>query len=219
MWDDPPVAALPNRARTGPSSARSPGAEDLGSAAQDAGTIGAFLDPEAIEQLVRDHQDALRGFLRYLGCPSRSVDDIAQETFLTFLSARFEPRSDRSTARFLRSIARHLFLKSLRGLQRAPASLDVEAAEAAWVRYHDDERGPYLEALGSCLTGLRGKARTALQLRYASDLGQVAIADRMNLTESGVHSLLVRARKRLRTCVEEKLGRGSAGLTGAGGES
>lgn len=164
------------------------------------------LDGDAVEALVREHQSAVRGFLRYLGCPSRSVDDIAQETFLTFLSARFEQRSERSTARYLRSIARHLFLKSLRRLDRDPPSLDLDAAEAAWVRYHEDERGPYLEALRGCLAGLKGKAQRALKLRYDSDLGQADIAQRLELSESGVHSLLVRARRKLRECVEGKLG-------------
>lgn len=173
---------------------------------------GAPLDGDSVEQIVRDHQRSVRGFLRYLGCPLRVVDDLAQETFLTFLSSsEFEVRSERATSRYLRTIARHLFLKALRKSGSDVIATDLEAAEEAWVRYHDHDRGPYLDALQTCLAGVSGKARTALDLRYGDDLGQQAIAQEMALTESGVHSLLVRARKKLRACIESKLGSNGEG--------
>lgn len=184
------MASLPSRSRTDASPTGSaPGAPD-----------GA-----AVEALVRAHEGDLRGFLRYLGCPSAEVDDLLQETFLTFLSARFEERDDRSTARFLRSIARHLFLKSLRRRDRQPPSLDLEAAESVWARFQDDGGGaPYLDALRRCLGALQGRAKEALELRYASGMARSAIADRLELSESGVHSILVRARRRLRECVARR---------------
>lgn len=162
-------------------------------------------DGEAVERLVRAHQGELRGFLRYLGCPASEVDDLLQEVFLTFLSAGFEERDARSTARFLRSIARHLFLKSLRRRESRPRLEDLEAAESVWVRFHEDGGGaPYLDALRRCLDVLQGRAREALELRYTGGLGRGAIAARLDLTESGVHSILVRARKRLRECVARR---------------
>lgn len=164
------------------------------------------LDGDAVEAIVREHQRSLRGFLRYLGCPPRMVDDLAQETFLRFLSSDFQVRSDPATSRYLRTIARHLFLKALRRTGRDLVSTDLDAAEDAWVRYHDGERGPYLDALERCLVAIRGRARVALDLRYGRDMDKQAIAREMELTESGVNSLLVRARRKLRACVEGKLG-------------
>ncbi|MEM9381791.1 MAG: sigma-70 family RNA polymerase sigma factor [Planctomycetota bacterium] len=165
------------------------------------------LDGDAVEALVVAHQGAVRGFLGYLGCPRSHVDDLVQETFLTFLSARFEERDARATARYLRSIARHLFLKSLRRLDRDPPAIDLDAAESVWAEFQDDGGGaPYLDALRRCLSGVTGRARDALELRYAGDLGRAAIARRLELSESGVHSILVRARRRLRECVERRLG-------------
>ena len=167
----------------------------------------AALDGEAVEALVVTHQGAVRGFLRYLGCPRAHVDALVQETFLTFLSARFEERDDRATARYLRSIARHLFLKSLRRLDRDPPSVDLDAAETVWSEFQEDAGGaPYLDALRRCLTGVTGRTKDALELRYAGNLGRAAIAQRLQLSESGVHSILVRARRRLRECVERRLG-------------
>jgi RNA polymerase sigma-70 factor (ECF subfamily) len=176
--------------------------------AADGGTgPGAPLDGDAVERLVLAHQGALRGFLRYLGCPASLVDDLVQETFLTFLSARFEHRDDRATARYLRTIGRHLFLKSLRRLDRDPPALDLDEAEAVWAEFQDDGGGaPYLDALRSCLGGVTGRAKDALEMRYAGNLGRAAIAEKLELTESGVHSILVRVRRKLRECVERRLG-------------
>ena len=152
------------------------------------------------------HQGAVRGYLRYLGCPSSLVDDLAQETFLTLLSAQFEERDEHSTARFLRTIARHLFLKSLRRLDRDPPSLDLDEAESVWVEFQEDEGGaPYLDALRRCLTAIKGRAKAVLELRYTGNLGRAAIAGQLELSESGVHSILVRARRQLRECVERRV--------------
>ncbi len=155
---------------------------------------------------MREHQGPVRSFLRYLGCPRSEADDQVQETFLTFLDATFVLRDERSTARYLRSIARHRFLKSLRRLDREPPSLDLEAAEDAWRDLREDDSGrPYMDALLKCLEGIRGRARQALDLRYGGGLGRTDIATKMALSESGVHSILVRARRRLRECVEGRL--------------
>ncbi|MEM8710943.1 MAG: sigma-70 family RNA polymerase sigma factor [Planctomycetota bacterium] len=169
-------------------------------------SLGDTLDGDAIEALVREHQGPVRSFLRYLGCPKSTVDDLVQETFLTLLDSTFEVRDQRSTARYLRSIARFRYLKSLRRLDREPPALNLEAAENAWCDLREEDAGrPYMDALMKCLDGLRGRAREALDLRYGGGLGRTAIATRMALSESGVHSILVRARRRLRECVEGRL--------------
>lgn len=176
------------------------------SAGTDPAPPGA-LDGDGVEALVREHERGLRGFLRYLGCPTGEVDDLLQETFLTFLSADFERREPRATARYLRSIGRHLFLKGLRRRERQAPALDMAEAEAVWAGFQEEGGGaPYLEALRRCLEGLGGRARRALELRYAADMGQAAIAARLEMAESGVHSILVRARRRLRECLDRRLG-------------
>ncbi len=134
------------------------------------------------------------------------MDDLLQETFLAFLSKPFEVRDERSTARFLRSIARHKFLKALRRLDREPSALDLDAAESAWAELREEAGGrPYMDALRHCLAAVEGRAKEALSLRYAGNLGRAAIAVQMELTESGVHSILVRVRRRLRECVEARV--------------
>ena len=50
-----------------------------------------------------------------------------------------------------------------------------------------------------------GQALSVLRLRYGESLARTKIAHRLGMTESGVNSVLVRLRKRLRGCVEEKV--------------
>ena len=102
------------------------------------GPSEAQWDGASVEVLVRAHQRPLGSYLRYLGAPSGAVDDLVQETFLTFLSSRFEERHDAATARYLRAIARHLFLKSLRRSDRDPPEVNLERAEALWVKLEEE---------------------------------------------------------------------------------
>lgn len=166
-----------------------------------------------LEELVRRHEPGLRSFLLFLGCPRASLDDLLQDVFVAVLRSPFEERSDTSTGAYLRTVARHLLLKARRRDGRVrpleDPLLDGARAEQVWSEEfdRDDEGAGYLEALRRCLEQLRGRARAALRLRYEEGLGRSAIAERLELGESGVKSVLVRARRRLRTCVEEKLAR------------
>ena len=79
-------------------------------------------------------------------------------------------------------------------------------AEAAWVDYEREDGGEgYLGALRECMRRLKGRAREVLELRYELSLRRVAIAERLGMAESGVKSVLVRARRTLRDCVEARL--------------
>jgi RNA polymerase sigma-70 factor (ECF subfamily) len=149
----------------------------------------------------------VRGFLVYLGAPRDMLDDLVQDTFLSLLSAQFEDRDAQKTAAYLRTVAKHLFLKAIQRARREAPMQDLIGAEAAWVQFEADDQGEgYLAALRQCLSGLGDDARHALQLRYTDSLGREAIATRMGLSESGVKSILMRARLRLRTCLARRLG-------------
>ncbi len=161
-----------------------------------------------LEELIRHHQGAVRGFLFFLGCPAHQVDDLCQEVFLVVLSRDFEDRHPTQTAAFLRRVARNLFLKAMRNLEREPNSLEIQGLENAWVTYQgDDQGGRYLDALGECLRTLRPRATDVLQLRYRDKETPAAIGRRVGLSESGVKSILVRTKKSLRSCIERRLSR------------
>lgn len=159
-----------------------------------------------VEALVRRHQGAVRGYLLFLGCPSDRVDDLVQDVFLSVLSSRFEHRADPATAAFLRKVARHLFLKVMQRERRQLALADLAGAELAWSEFERDDGGEgYLAALRQCLRGLRGRPEEALRMRYAQSLALALIAERLRMSESGVKSILVRTRRKLRDCIERRL--------------
>ncbi len=157
---------------------------------------------------MRQHQDSVRGFLLFVGCSPSRVDDLVQDTFLSLLCARFEDRGRAATAAYLRKVARNLFLKSLRKERRRPVIVDLDGAESAWTDFEADDQGEsYMGALRQCLTKVDERGREVLGLRYSANLRRAAIAERLGLSESGVKSVLVRTRKRLRACIERRLGR------------
>ena len=161
---------------------------------------------QRLERLVRRHQASVRGFLLFLGCPSSMVDDLVQDAFLAVFDARFEERSEAATGAYLRTVARNLFLKAMRRERLHAAAIEYEGAERTWVEFEaDDEGDGYLAALRQCLESVQGRAREVLGLRYRSNLVRTAIAGRLGMSESGVKSVLVRTRKRLRECIERKL--------------
>jgi RNA polymerase sigma-70 factor (ECF subfamily) len=159
-------------------------------------------DDAEITLLVARHQRGVAAYLGSLGCDGASVDDLVQETFLTLLSARFEPRSTAASAAFLRRIARNLFLKSLRRAGREIP--DLSAVETAWIALDEDSDAgeSYLAAVRRCLAALSDRAREVLALRYRDGLDGAAIAERLALSLGGVKSILLRAKASLRGCIE-----------------
>ena len=159
-----------------------------------------------VEDLVRLHQGSVRGFLVYLGCPADRLDDIIQDVFLSFLSASFEDRGEAATRAFLRRIARNLFLKTMQRERRQMPVADPVGAEAAWVEFEEEDQGSgYLTALQECLAHLGGRPAEVLRLRYEESKRLTAVARTLELTESGVKSILVRTKRKLRECVERRL--------------
>ena len=162
------------------------------------------------EALVREHQDAVRGYLVVTGCPADRVDDLCQDAFLSMLSSGFVHRSPAQTRAFLRKVARHLLIKMLERENRVwtvSDTAELDRADRVWDEEVEERGGgrAYLDALRHCLEALRGRAGQVLELRYRAGLALAKIADELGLRESGVKSILVRARKSLRSCIERRL--------------
>ena len=69
--------------------------------------------PPDFEARVREHQAALRAFIRALGAEEAWVDDLAQEVFLVAHRRLNQFESGTDFGKWLRSIARYLDRKSV----------------------------------------------------------------------------------------------------------
>jgi RNA polymerase sigma-70 factor (ECF subfamily) len=159
-----------------------------------------------IEGLVRTHQAGIWRYLRALGCNAAEAEDLTQETFLEVLRRPFEQRSEKSSAAYLRLVARHQMLMLRRKHGREVGLAEVEGIEVEWSEYAgDDGGGLKVEALRECLKGLDERERKALELRYKEEVPREEIGRALDLSDGGVKNLMERAREKLKRCVERRL--------------
>lgn len=171
------------------------------------------IDRDELAALVRAHQAELYRYMRYLGAGNEAAEDLVQDTFLAAFRSDAAPESgdDRQVARWLRGVARNLFLRYCRKRSRRPATLSrpvLEQMEATWAEafLRGGDGFDYVEALRRCLERLPAGQRRALDLRYAERRSRAEMAGLLAMTENGVKSLLRRLRAKLADCVERRLG-------------
>lgn len=156
-------------------------------------------------ELVQSHQAAVWRYLRFLGCEPAQADDLTQETFLAVHCKPFEERSAEATAVYLRTVARNLYLMSLRRTRRQVIVENLELVEEVWQKLQPDDGEAYRDAMRECVETLEGRARQAVDLCYRDQRSRAEIAREMELSEDGVKSLLRRTREILRKCVEQRV--------------
>lgn len=170
-------------------------------------TVTTESRPDVVE-LVRQYQAGLWRYLRYLGCDSAQAEDLVQETFLTVLRKGFEDRGPAATHAWLRTVARNLFLMSVRKSDRSPVIENPDLADEVWASVARDDGGnASLDALSDCLETLDGKASKAIRLRYEQNHSRAQMAGALGMTEEGIKTLLRRTREILRRCVERRIER------------
>ena len=158
-----------------------------------------------LTSLIRQHQSAVWRYLRVLGCDASLADDLTQETFLSVLERPFEDYHPTATAKYLRTVARNLFISLQRRHGRDVSLEDLDQLDADWARLASDGGQQLLEALQHCFQALDDKPRQALELRFKSQSSRAEIAGTLGMTEDGAKNLMQRAKKRLRACIERRL--------------
>ena len=154
---------------------------------------------------MRAHQAGIWRYLRYLGANESEADDLRQETFIEVMQRPFEQRSDRETSGYLRTIARHQFLRMRKRAGRTISLDELDVADEVWDRLAGDGGDAMLDALDECLKHVNGRARQAIDLQYRQELSREAIAKKLELKPDGVKTLLRRTRATLRECVERRI--------------
>lgn len=163
---------------------------------------------DATAHFVRTHQTALWRFLQVLGCRGLQAEAIAQDALVIALQRPAGAFADEAAAAaFLRSTARHLWLREQRD-DRRRAERHAEAAEHAWQQAlrgdADGDGAGWLAALDHCLQTLPERSRHALERTYRDGLGRQELGAELGLGEHGVRTLLQRLRKALRDCIERR---------------
>ena len=164
--------------------------------------------PQMPLDIVSEHQTRIWRYLRCLGCNTSDAEDLTQETFLAVLRRPFEDRGKATTAAYLQTVARNLFLKSRRTERQRTAQSDaeLEASESTWRSLCDDDGGEaYLAALRECVGTLDGRSRDAVRLRYREGTSRSEMAARLGISTDGIKSLLRRVRGLLRECIERRM--------------
>lgn len=161
-------------------------------------------EESALERLVRRHQAGLWRYLRALGADPQAADEIAQEVFLVAWHRQAAGLDDPAASAFLRRTARFLWLRRRRDESRRSLR-EAAAVEELWTRQCAADAGEgYLAHLRACLEELQERTRSALTLFYGDGLERVAVARELGMKESGVKTLLQRARAALRECIERR---------------
>jgi len=187
---------------TGPNGPGSTGPDATGPDA--AGPADVGFDPA---KLIQEHQTGLWRYLRALGCPAEMAEDLAQETFLAVLQKPFQNYNPQATRAYLRRVAYNLFVTHQRRSGRVVVVEDIEQYDAGWERWAGQDDGDaLLGALKECLARLGERAQLALGLRFRERKSRQDIADALQMSEHGAKNLMQRAKKKLRECVEGKLG-------------
>ena len=160
-----------------------------------------------IEQLLEQHAQALRLFLRGRSVPRDQVEDVVQEVFTRLMGvARLEEKMSESTGSnrsYLLTMANNLIVDRQRRLR---VRADYAAAQTEIASEQMDEHTPErivaaqleLEAIKAVIRNMRLNWRVALVLQRFRNMSYAEIALHMGVTEKQVENYIVRAMRRVR---------------------
>jgi len=154
-------------------------------------------DRAAFGELVRQHQSAVRGFLRHLTRGDDALaDDLAQETFILAYRQIGRFRGEARFSTWLLGIAHNQFRNARRKLLTAPDQTSVDADEST---VPAATRAADLRAdLDAALRELSADERLALHLGYAQGLSHGEIAALVDWPLGTVKTHLARSKEKLR---------------------
>lgn len=163
-------------------------------------------DGEAIEQLIRAHQEALYAFMLRMSGRPHVAEDITQEAFVRVLRNidRFDTRFRFST--WLFTIAKRLYINAM---QKQKPHFDTEILSGRPARERPEGgppkrsatgelRGYVRDMLDEALDCLNPQQREIILLFHQQDWPINRIADHLDMPEGTVKSHLHRARRRMK---------------------
>lgn len=165
---------------------------------QHAVTMAKAGDPEGIHFLYVRYSDNVLRYVTSLVHDRGDAEDITQNVFTKLMTAirQYEQRSVPFSAWIMR-VARNASLDHLRAKRPIPVE-DVRVADTRCVEF-GTERG---RDLREALDELPRDQREVMVLRHVVGLSPLEIAGTMNRSESSIHGLHHRGRRRLKGLLE-----------------
>ena len=166
----------------------------------DLARASARKDAKAFAELIRRYQDPVFRFARqYLG-DAQGAEDVCQEAFLRLFQS-LENRPDIAVRPYVFSIARNLCCDQVRkkrpeNWERPPEMVDGKTP----LELLNKRQG--LDALSRAVDQLPESQKTVILLRHTRELSYAQIAQAMETTVPAVESLLIRARKKIKTMLQ-----------------
>jgi RNA polymerase sigma-70 factor (ECF subfamily) len=164
-------------------------------------------DEEAIEALIRAHQDALYAFILRMSGRPETAEDVVQEALVRVLKNlhRFDSRYRFST--WLFTIAKRLYLNLSQKLGPAYDTDVVEVSPVAGcgpgmlaARAETMDNARHL--IDAALTALPTQQREIMLLFHQQNWPIAEIAEHLGMPQGTIKSHLHRGRNRMRRCIE-----------------
>ena len=164
-------------------------------------------DTDAFAEIVAAYQGAVWKVVSYAMGDRLTSEDLAQQTFVNAFQRLDQFETGREMGAWLCGIARNLVRQELRRKSRhdrrfQPFAEYLDTVSEAQGAECEKELA---DALRQCREGMKGAARTALDLRCEQEKGFEEMATMLGRTVPAVRQLLQRARQALRECIEKKL--------------
>lgn len=164
------------------------------------------------EVIVTEHRLTVFGLLFSLVRDRELAEDLTQETFLVLLRKIDEIDVSKPILPWLLGTARNLAANARRHQSvEQRLFLKGEVAAAFWEDLGRSDLGAdwpdKFSALQQCREGLSPPQKEAVELFYKENQSCDSIASRLGVATSAIHNRLMRARRALRECIENKLRR------------
>jgi RNA polymerase sigma-70 factor (ECF subfamily) len=165
---------------------------------------------EALLRRVIEEDAVVRAYVRAVTRGHRETEDVIQEVWKVVCLKIGDYDDQRPFRAWVLGITRLQLLKWRQEQARSreilmPDLTEVLSETAEQHRTELDLRRQYLR---ECLAGVPAKGRHVLELKYFGELKIAAVASRLRKSVAAVEMSLVRLRRLLRACIEQKLSAG-----------
>jgi len=161
--------------------------------------------------VVREYQSSVRAYVRCLGVQADWVDDLAQEVFLVAWRRWDDFDPERNVGNWLFGIARKLVANERRKSRRKTRVVYGPLSEHLLLFMEQRDMRKSYEAnhmarfVSECVRKLSVWSQRLLYRRYAEEMNAEQLSRQLKLSPGAVRLRLMRIRKAVRTCIEDKL--------------